>query len=381
MAEADFFNDLSMEDLDTSFVDEGNETEEKEVQEDESSLTDDTGDDDSDPKDDLKDEISDFKAEEGGEEESVADEEDGISDGEPPSDSSEKYSLLASALLEEGVLPSLTEEKIKKINSFSDIADAVKEELRNNEYAGLTDAQKEYLKALESGIPDSEFRNHKSKTSSIEKLTSEDLEKDEDLRFNLIKEDFISKGYSEEKAEKLTQRSVELGEDLDDAVEALDAKKENLQEEFQKKVQAYQEKLKDQEKATQKQMEDLKNLVFNEEKALIPWHKHNKQFAQKVYDTITKPAGQTEDGRNYNAIMKSKMENPVEFEYKISYLYNLTDGFKNFDNLVKTAKSQSIKKLDQVLNEQTYSRNSGNAGSTTSDKKLNEALNNLDKFL
>ena len=381
MAEADFFNDLSMEDLETSFVDEGNENEEQSVQEDRSSLTDDTGEPIDEPGNDLKNEISDFKAKEGEEEESVADEEDGTTDDEPPSDSSEKYSLLASALLEEGVLPSLDEEKIKNIKSFSDIAEAVKEELRNNEYAGLNDAQKEYLKALDSGIPDSEFRSHKAKSADIEKITSEDLENNETLRFNLIKEDFLSKGYSEEKAEKLTQRSVELGEDLEDALEALEIKKNNIKEDFQKKVEAYQEKLKEQEKATQKQMETLKNIIFDEEKALIPWHKHNKQFAQKVYDTITKPAGQTEDGRSYNAIMKAKMENPVEFEYKISYLYNLTDGFKNFDNLIKTAKTESVKKLDQVLNEQTYSRNSGNAGSTMSDKKLNEALDNLDKFL
>lgn len=381
MAEVDFFDDLSMEDLETSFVEESEENKQETEQEDNSSLTDDTGDSEDKPENELNNEISDFKAKEGKEEESVADEEDGTTDEEPPSDSSEKYSLLASALLEEGVLPSLTEEKIKNIKSFSDIAEAVKEELRNNEYAGLTDAQKEYLKALESGIPDSEFRAHKSKSSDIEKLTSEDLENDEDLRFNLIKEDFLSKGYSEEKAEKLTKRSVELGEDLDDALEALEVKKRTIKEDFQKKVEAYQEKLKEQEKATQKQMEDLKNLVFDEEKALIPWHKHNKQFAQKVYDTITKPAGQTQDGRSYNEIMKAKMEDPVGFEYKISYLYNLTDGFKNFDNLIKTAKSESVKKLDQILNEQTYSRNSGNAGSTMNDKKLNEALDNLDKFL
>ena len=329
-------------------------------------------------EEDLNKEISDFQKEEG--RESVADEED-VSEEEESPESSEKYSLLASALLEEGVLPSLNEEKIKEIKSFEDIAKAFKEEIRLNEYAGLTEDRKEYLKALESGVPEYEFKNYKSKELDYSKITTEDLESDEDLRLSLIKEDFTSKGYSEEKAEKLARRSIELGEDLEDASEALEIKKEKIKNEFQQKVKAYEEKLKEQEKASKEQIENLKKMAFDEKNVLIPGHKYNTKFAEKVYNTITKPVGHTEDGRGYNAIMKERMEDPVGFEYKISYLYNLTNGFKNFENIVKTATSNSVKKLDKLLNEQTYSKNEAGIGSSISDKKLNEALNILDKNL
>jgi len=380
MAE-DMFTDFSMEDLQDAFVDESTEngTEDNnsndvvdttsENTSEESSLTDNS---------DLEEELNEFRE---NETEDVVENKDTEEEGvQPPS--GEKYSLLASALLEQGVLPSLTKEELDNIKSFDDIAEAFKKELRNNEYAGLNEHQKAYLKALESGMPDKEFKENYSKVVDYAKLTEDDLEADESLRLNLIKEDFISKGYSEEKAEKLAQRSVDLGEDLDDAKEALEARKDFIKKDYETKVKQYEENLKSQAKASKEQQEKLKETIFDDKTEIIPGLKYNKQFAQKIYDSITKPAGYLEDGRPYNSIFKARMEDPVGFEHKLAYMFSLTDGFKNFDKILNTAKSQSVKKLDEFLNSNTFIESTGNIGKNEYDsQELDKMLNKIDKFL
>ena len=383
MAE-EMFTDFSMEDLQDAFIEEENdstedvefkkdnnnsdESEDTDNEELNSSLTD---------KNDLEKELNEFR--EDGTEDVVENKTDS---GGVPTDSGEKYSLLASALLEQGVLPSLTQEELKNIKSFDDIAEAFKAELRNNEYAGLNEHQKAYLKALESGMPEQEFKQSYNQVLDYQKLSETDLEENEELRIRLIKDDFISKGYSEEKAAKLAQRSVDIGEDLDDAKEALQVKKEAVKAELDNRIKQYEENLKSQAKATKEQQEKLKQAIFDEKFEIIPGIKNNKQFAQKVYDTITKPAGYLEDGRPYNSIFKARMEDPIGFEHKLAYLFNLTDGFKKFDSIINTAKSQSVKQLDEFLNKNTFIEGTGNVGKNDYEAgEMDSILNKLDKFL
>lgn len=317
--------------------------------------------------------------EETSEEDSVDDtdeseeDEDNSGEGEDADSSSGKlYSSLASALQEQGILSSLDPEK-DKIESVEDLMEVFNKELSNRELSDLSDTQKEYLKALRNGIPDEEVKEYLSVTEDLNSITKEELEENADLRLEVIKQDFIKSGVAPEKAEKLAKLSASSGEDTTDALEALDSLKANVTKEYQDKIKAQEEaKL----QAQKKQEEDLAKLKkeVDSTKEIIPGMKLSNAEKDKLYEQMTKPVGQYE-GRPISAIQKKRLENPMDFELKLNYLFKVTNGFENFDKIVKKTKSKSISELEKQLRGNTFSP--GSSGNTGDEFKVNSDFKGL----
>lgn len=269
-------------------------------------------------------------------------------------DTSSLLFSFASTLVEDGVLPSLDLEKAK-IESTSDLIDAIRNEIKSNEFGNLTDLQKEALEAFRHGVPVETFAARKQEATKLSSITRDTLEDDFELRKELIKRDFLSKGYSEDKANKFVQRSIDLGEDIDDALEALESQKKLVEMQTQREV----EEAKKQEAAAikdyEEQMKKLKDKVYNETNEVIPGIKFNKTIADQVYESMTKVVDEV-NGQPINRLVKDRLENPIEFEYKLHYLYTLTKGFKDFSKLMKTEKSKAIKDFESKLNLNTYNK-------------------------
>jgi hypothetical protein len=47
--------------------------------------------------------------------------------------------------------------------------------------------------------------------------------------------------------------------------------------------------------------------------------------------------------------MKARMENPVDFETKLNYLFYVTKGFTDFSKIQKSQKRKAVESLDKVL--------------------------------
>ena len=282
-------------------------------------------------------------------------------EGEDSDSSSGKlYSSLASALQEQGILSSLDPEK-DKIESVEDLMEVFNRELSTREFSDLTDTQKEYVKALRNGIPEEEVKEYLSVTNDLNSITEDELRNNADLRQELIKQDFIKQGLNETKAAKLAKLSADSGEDEADALEALISLRENITKEYQSKLQAQEQAKLD---AQKKQEEDLARLKkeVNSVKEIIPGLKLTSAEKEKLYEQMTKPAGQV-NGQPISAIQKKRMENPMDFEVKLNYLFKITNGFENFDKIVKKTKSSSIKELEKQLKGNTFSPGgSGNTG-------------------
>jgi len=267
-----------------------------------------------------------------------------------PEDGTTIYSSLATVLQEKGVLPSLA--KDTDIKSADDLIGVIKEEIKTNEFAGLSDRQKRYLEALESGIPDELFLEHEKVSTDLNAITDEVIENTEEageqLRKGLLKQYFSIKGFSPEEADKLTQQQIDLGEDIEFSKKAVGALKELETQEYNKRLA----NIEDQRKASEAQFETLKSKVYDTDE-LIEGIKISKDIKNKVYDTITKVVGKTGQGVPYNALMKFQNENPVEFQHTVSYLFAITDGFKNFSSLTKgsskKAQSNAVQKLEHLL--------------------------------
>jgi hypothetical protein len=271
-------------------------------------------------------------------------------DEETPDDEGESsqnlYSTLASTLVEEGVLPSL--DSNSKIETVDDLIDAFRNEIKVNEYSGLNETQKEYLTALENGIPEEVVKQHFNTQAQLGNITEDEIKENEELRQQLIVQDFMIKGYNEEKAKKLAQRSIDIGEDVTDALDALDGIKVFEKTQYQKQSKE-QEKIKAQKEAEdKKQIETFKKNVFDT-KEIIPGVQISTQVAQKVYDQAMKPVATLENGQQVNALMKARMENPVDFETKLNYLFYVTKGFTDFSKIQKSQKRKAVESLDKVL--------------------------------
>lgn len=359
MSELENLNMDSLED-EMDFM-ESTQGEPTEIVDEENVVDDKVVDDTTDKDEELKQELSDLKdtdsdaeeeADEEVEEEGNVAEDKNIEEEGTPSDDidiSDKLFSFASALAEEGVLTSFNDET--KVESVEDLADLIKGQIKENELAGLNDKQKKYLEALEVGIPEEDFFRSESELEQLNNITKETLEENEELRKALLVDDFKSKGYSDEKATKLAQRSFDVGEDLEDAIEAKEARVSRIKKQEEDTINQRKSQIEEFKKSQAKQSEELKKSVFDESKEIINGIKFNKIVAQKTYDSMTKPVDFTEDGRPINKIMKDRLENPVEFEHRLHYVYNLTDGFKDFSKLNKVAKTKAVKDFESKLND------------------------------
>lgn len=74
---------------------------------------------------------------------------------------------------------------------------------------------------------------------------SEESKEAENLRKQLIYKDFINRGYSEERAKKEVKKSLDTGNEIEDALDALQSNKDFYQESYNK----YMQTLKDKQKA------------------------------------------------------------------------------------------------------------------------------------
>lgn len=296
---------------------------------------------------------------------------DGSSDDEGAS-SQKLYSSLASALAEEGIITSL--EDIENIKAPEDLFKIIKEEIKKNELADLTEEQKQYLEAVRTGVKPQVYNDYQSVLKQLETVTEEELTNNEELRKGLMVQDFVNQGINKERAEKLAQRSIDLGEDLEDSKEALNSIKESTKAEYQKMIDNQKQAKIDAEKESQAQIKKLKDDLYKTTE-IIPGIKINETVKQKVYEQMTKIVDKSKKtGEPLNALTKAREEDPIGFTIKMHYMFNLTNGFKDFTKLTGKVKTNAVKQLEDTLRKTTELPGTGGQSSDTGMLEIDDNL-------
>ena len=269
------------------------------------------------------------------------------------------YSSIAKALKEEGIFPDLDDEEADNIKAPEDFAEAIEKQIQ----AKFDERQKRIDTALGVGIEPDDIRKYESTLDyfdSIEEdaLTSES-EEGEKLRKQLIYQDFINRGFTKDKALKYVKKSFDTGSDIEDAKEALESNKEFFQEQYDKLINDAKAQEEAAIKERQVQSEKLKKSIL-EDKDVFGDLSIDKPTRKKIYDNISKPIYKDpKTGNMYTAIQKYQMENGTEFLKNLGLIYTLTNGFKDFDSLVKNKVKKEVKKglrnLEKVLSTSTTS--------------------------
>ena len=253
------------------------------------------------------------------------------------------YSSIAKALKEEGIFPDLDDEVLSKVKEPEDFRDLVEQQIK----AGLEERQKRIDDALNYGIEPTEIKRYENTLNFLDSVKEENItdesDKGEELRKNLIFQDFINRGYSRERATREVQKSFNAGTDIEDAKEALKSNTEYFKGKYDGLIEDAKLEAQKEEENRKEQANKLKESILNE-KNILGDLSIDKTTRQKIYDNISKPIYKDpETGEYYTAIQKYEKDNRVDFLKYLGLIFTLTDGFKSLDGLVKGKVKKEVK--------------------------------------
>jgi vacuolar-type H+-ATPase subunit H len=253
------------------------------------------------------------------------------------------YSSIAKALKEEGIFPDLDDEVLSKVKEPEDFRDLVEQQIK----AGLEERQKRIDDALNYGIEPTEIKRYENTLNFLDSVKEENItdesDKGEELRKNLIFQDFINRGYSRERAAREVQKSFNAGTDIEDAKEALKSNTEYFKGKYDDLIKDAKLEAQKEEENRKEQANKLKESILNE-KNILGDLSIDKPTRQKIYDNISKPIYKDpETGEYYTAIRKYEKDNRVDFLKYLGLIFTLTDGFKSLDGLVKGKVKKEVK--------------------------------------
>lgn len=315
---------------------------------------------------DIPESVGSGKNKEGKKEDTVPDEE---SDGTSPNNF---YSSIASALAVDGIFPNLDDETVKKAVDAETFSNLIEAEIN----ARLDEKQQRVSKALENGVEPTDIRKYENTLKYINTITDaavvDESEKGEQLRYNLIYQDFLNKGMSPEKAKKYTDRSVNAGTDVEDAKEALQSNREFFSGEYNKLLQEAQQQA-DEDKAERAQQARQLQDSMMKDKQLLGDMDISNDVRKKAFDSISKPIYKDpETGQYLTAIQKYEIEHRADFLKYTGLIFTLTNGFKDFDSFAKGKVKKEMKKgLRELENTLSNTRR-------TSDGSLRMVTNQKD---
>ena len=264
------------------------------------------------------------------------------------------YSSIASALKEEGILSALDEDTLSKIKTPEDFAEAMESELK----AKLDERQKRIDEALQVGVEPDEIRKYEGTINYLNTITEDAIIDEstdgEKLRKQLIFQDFLNRGFSKERAQRETQKSINSGSDVEDAKEALASNRDYFRKEYESLIAEAKAEEEADKARIKKEAEELRKSIL-EEKEIFKGLELDKTTKERVYNSISKPVYKDPDTGEYlTAIQKYEKDNRQDFLKKLGLLFTMTDGFTNLDKLVKTNVTKQVKKslreLEHTIN-------------------------------
>ena len=277
-----------------------------------------------------------------------------------PNNETNFYSSTLDALVKDGVLSGLNDEDLAKVKTAEDFAEAINKVVESR----FDESQKRINDALNAGVEPTEIKKNESIIKYLDSITEEDItandEEADKLRSNIIAQDMLNRGYSEDKIIRELKKSFDAGTDIEDAKEALAANKEYYKNIYKDLVDKEQKARKEQDDNNRKSFEELKKSIM-EDKDIFGALPIDKQVRQKIYDNISKASYRDDKtGQMLTAVQKYQRDNPKEFIKNLGIIYTLTDGFSNIEKLIQSGVKRQMKSSLREL-EHTLSNTSRNS--------------------
>ena len=252
-------------------------------------------------------------------EENAIDPQDG---GSSPS----TLSSIATALKKDGIFPEFSDEELNAANTPEAFAELVEKAIQSR----LDERTKRIDQALGNGIAPDTVKMYEQTLAYLGSITEEALndesEQGETLRKQLIYNDLINRGYSQEKAVKEVEKSFKSGSDIDDAKDALAALGNFYQRGYENIQQEAKQRVENAKKQRQQDEAKFRKMIL-EDDIVLGDAKLDKKTRQSVFDAVSKPVYKDPDtGQLLTQVQKFQKENPMEFLKQIGMWYVLTNG-------------------------------------------------------
>lgn len=352
----DLDNILSEDQMDTLFgepeeetQEEENESEQEETKEKENTKTTEV-----DPDRMFEDKPESVGSDDEGDKEDTTSNEDGSSP--------DFFSSIANAFVEEGIFPDLDEETIKNIKTPADFRKAIDAQIE----ASLDEQQKRIKEALDYNVPADKIKEKENIIAALNNISDDQIsaedEQGEDFRRRVIYQDYLNRGFSQDRAKRETERSFTAGSDIEDAIEAVNSIIEFHKADYKNMVEEAKAVTKQHEEEAKKRSEKIKDTIFTNKNKFFDNAALDDKIKQKAYDAIYKPIWKDpQTGRYLNAIQKLEYDNSEEYAANLGLIYALTDGFKSFDGLLKGKIKKEVKKgfseLERKINNSSRDMN------------------------
>ena len=333
------------------------------------------------PKEEKKEETTDFDEENpfgtsqkesvGSEDEDIQGKGDTDNNGVSSSPKNKNfYSSITDALVVDGIFPDLDKETIQNVKTPEDFQKIIEEQIN----ARFNEKQKRINDALNNNVEPSIIQQYESTLDYLDKINDESLsaenEEGENLRRQIIYNDYLNRGFSKSRAEKMVNDAINNGTDVDDAKDALQGIKDFYNNKYKEILDSAKENEKKLAEERTKQSENLKKSIM-EDKNLYGDVDVDKATRTKIYDFITKPVHKDSNGNYMTALQKYQSENTIEAMKNFAICYTLTNGFKDWSKLGSKQAKREVKKglanLVKVINS-TSRNNDGSLGFVSFDE-------------
>lgn len=284
----------------------------------------------------------------------VDEEQDDNKTEEPSSQEIESSSPLtpyAKMLVEEGLLPNIDLEK------FDGSVDSLLEAQRQYDIQrfesfkeSTLDPRVKWLQDnLEQGVPFEKLLTFDSQKTSLESITEDSLDENEDLQKDILKQYYTeTTNFSTQKIDKMIERLETIGDLGSESKNSLQELKGIIK---QKEVAAVEAAKLEKEAALKQQQETLKEFkeTLTKTQEIIPGYKLSDLMKDSIYKTLTVPVGVDSYGNPLNEIAKARLENPMDFEIKLAAVWKYTDGFKDWSKLGVSGKKKAIEEFENSV--------------------------------
>lgn len=310
-----------------------------------------------------------------------------------PSSSDAPFAVIfARDLSGRGLLSAFDEDEFKSTVEEKGEAEALRELIQGEVTSNVDAAKKDfddgyqnYLELLGKGVPQEQADGLTVLKDFFDSVEEDKLEENEELRKDVMTRHLrATTQLTDARIKKMIDRSVDLGDDLEDAKEAVTEMKDRIGEEITN--------VKEQAKATEKenkaeQDRQLKILRENVDamSEVIPGQKINKQTKDKIYNDIVKPMTD-QYGQQTNAIWAKRSEDPIHFDSRIAYL--LETGFfekgKTWDKIKNVKTTKEASELEDYINNKRKNTSSSTGlapQNDIEDQKLKDIIDSTGSIL
>lgn len=281
--------------------------------------------------------------------EEVGGDEDKDDEGGEDDTSPNLYSSISNVLFEQGLLPSLeSSENIKTVDDFTNV---LKQEIDLQTKLKVD----EYLSNLDLDA----IGQSRKAILELDKIDEDYLKDNLEVAKSIILEDYMNQGLSEDRAKKLLRKTVDLGEDviIEDALESKESLKLFNSKKEVYELERYTENQKIQKIEQEKIDNSIRKIIF-ESKEVITGIPNTKAISDKVFKTMTEVVAKNPNtGELENKFMNERSKDPIKFDTKMYYLYELTNGFSDLSKIKTTVTSSATKTLEKVLRKTNFEDN------------------------